>query len=68
MARELEKQGPHSGAIALEVIAYQMEETGELTPLVLVFGGDGACSVFNISPRIGADILLLLERAGYSAT
>jgi len=70
MARELEKQGSTNGAgaIALGVVAFQMEETGDQTPLALVFGGEGACSVFHISPRDGAEILLLLERAGWAAT
>lgn len=64
MARELEKQNSTTLAVALDVVAFEMEGNEEHDPLMLVYGGDGGCSVFNLTPRLGAELLLMLEKVG----
>lgn len=60
MARALEQQ-KDSDSVVLEEIALELDAGHD--PLVLVYGGE-SCSAFNVSPRTGAELLLLLERAG----
>lgn len=60
MARELEIQS-NNDSVVLEEIAVELDAGNG--PLVLVYGGE-ACSAFNVSLRTGAELLLLLERAG----
>lgn len=60
MARELEKQDSKAGR-ALDDVAIELEEGKE--PFVLVFGEGGSCSAYDVTPRVGAEILLMLERA-----